>query len=81
MAKTLLDDVLTRTKNRRPGFSTWFSRLPPEARDELDAVRQAFDASTHQKRAYAAAIIEAAQERGWHTASIQSVIRWLNEKL
>ena len=80
-AKTLLDDVLARTQNRRPGCSTWFSRLPPEARDELDAARQAFDASNHQKRAYAAAIIEAARERGWQTASIQSVIRWLNEKL
>lgn len=78
---TLLDDVLSRTQNTRPGFATWFSRLPADAQEELDAVRQAFNATTHQKRAYAAAIIEAAQARGWQTAGIQSVIRWLNEKI
>jgi 2-hydroxychromene-2-carboxylate isomerase len=77
-AKTsLLDDVLARTKNHRPGFATWFQKLPPEAQTELDRVRQAFDHAKHQKRAYAKAIIEAARERGWQISGPQGVIAWL----
>lgn len=77
-APSLLDDVLARTANRRPGFKTWFDRLPTEAQAELDAVRQAFDPNLHQKRAYCEAIMAAAQTRGWETAGINAVIAWLN---
>jgi hypothetical protein len=76
----LLDDVLARTANRRPGFKTWFDRLPAEAQAELDAVRQAFDPNMHQKRAYCEAIMAAARERGWDTSGINGVIAWLNGK-
>lgn len=76
----LLDDVLAKATNGRPGFGTWYSRLPAEARQELDAVRAAFDPQRHQKRAYCRAIIEACRARGWETAGIQGVIAWLNGK-
>lgn len=76
----LLDEVLTLSQNRKPGFGTWYSRLPEDARKELDAVRSAFDPQRHQKRAYARAIIEACQARGWETSGIQGVIAWLDGK-
>ncbi len=79
-ATSLLDDVLARAKNRSPGFETWFQRLPVEAQAELEAVRASFDHATHQKTAFARAIMEAANERGWKTSGLQGVIQWLNGK-
>jgi hypothetical protein len=77
---SLLDDVLSRASNNRPGFRTWFERLPADAQAELDAVRQSFNHNTHQTRAYALAIMEAAQERGWATGGVQAVIAWLRKR-
>lgn len=77
---SLLDQVLAKTTNNLPGTKTWFDRLPEEARDELEAVRAAFNPSIHQKRAYAKAIMEAAAERGWETSGIQGVLAWLNRR-
>lgn len=80
-AKTsLLDDVLARAANGKPGFRTWFERLPADAQSELSAVREAFNPNTHQTRAYALAILEAAKERGWATGGIQAVIAWLKRQ-
>jgi len=74
----LLDAVLAHTQNSRPGFGTWYSRLPDEARVELDAVKAAYDPQQHQKRAYARAIIEACKARGWQTSGVQGVLAWLD---
>ena len=79
-ALSLLDDVLSRTRNRSPGFGTWFQRLPADAQAELERVRQSFDHTKHQKRAYAKAIIAAASERGWQISGPQGVIAWLEGK-
>jgi ABC-type transporter Mla subunit MlaD len=79
-ATSLLDDVLARSSNNRPGFRTWFERLPADAQAELDAVREAYNPNTHQTRAYALAILEAAQERGWATGGVQAVIAWLKKQ-
>jgi hypothetical protein len=79
-ALSLLDDVLSRTRNRSPGFGTWFERLPAEAQAELETVRASFDHSRHQKAAFARAIMEAARERGWKTSGLQGIIQWLNGK-
>ncbi len=80
-AKTsLLDDVLARASNNRPGFRTWFERLPADAQAELDAVRQSFNHNTHQAKGFALAIMEAAQERGWETGGVQAVIAWLQKR-
>lgn len=75
---SLVDDVLATAVKSRPGFGTWHSRLPPEARAELDAARAAFDPTRHQKRAYAKAIMDACQARGWQTSGIQGVLAWLD---
>lgn len=78
--RKLVDEVAARAKNSRPGFSSWYDRLPAEARKELDEVRVAFDNTVHQKTAYAQAIIDAATERGWKIGGVQVVVAWLNEK-
>lgn len=75
--KSLLDDVLSRTQRGRPGFKTWFDRLPPEAQAELLQVKKAFDHDVHQKNGYAHAIIECCRDRGWHVCGRQGVIDWL----
>ena len=77
---SLLDDVLAKAANGKPGFKTWFERLPADAQAELDAVREAFNPNTHQTRAYALAILEAAKERNWETGGVQAVIAWLKKQ-
>ena len=79
-AKSLLDDVLSRAQGKRPGFASWFARLPPEAQAELQVVRQAFDPTKHQKNAYAIAIMDVCRERGWQTSGRQGVIDWLDKR-
>lgn len=75
--RSTLDDVLSRLSDGMPGPVTWFSRLPPDVQEELNAVRDAFDPQRHQWRSYAKAIIAVAEERGWPVAGEQGVIRWL----
>jgi hypothetical protein len=77
---SLLDDVLAKASNGKPGFRTWFDRLPADAQSELSAVREAFNPNTHQTRAYALAIMEAAKERNWETGGVQAVIAWLRKR-
>jgi hypothetical protein len=77
---SLLDDVLSRASNGKPGFKTWFDRLPADAQAELSAVRESFNQNTHQTRAYALAIMEAARERNWETGGVQAVIAWLRKR-
>ena len=74
---SLLDDVLAKAVRSTPGFLPWYERLPPEAREELEAVRAAYDPEKHQKTVYAKAIIAAARERGWEICGPQGVINWL----
>lgn len=79
-AKSLLDDVLARAQSAKPGFKTWFDRLPEDVRAELAAVKASFNPALHQKKAFATAIMEAAKERGWETGGVQAVLSWLNKK-
>lgn len=78
--KPLVDDVLQRTQHVRPGFKSWFDKLPKDTQAELEAVRESFDPAVHQKKAFAQAIVEAAKERGWATGGVQAVLAWLNRK-
>lgn len=77
---SLVDDVLARAHAAKPGFKTWFDRLPDDVRAELAAVKASFNPSVHQKKAFARAIMEAAQERGWDTGGVQAVQAWLTKK-
>lgn len=76
----LLDDVLTAVKNQKPGMKTWFDRLPADAQEQLSTVRETFDPTKHQKKAFANAIIQAATSRGWQTGGVQAVLAWLDGK-
>ena len=78
---SLIDEVLGSVCNATPGGMTWFDRLPPEAQSELEAVRQRFDPSIHQKRAFYRAIKLAAEKRGWHIAGEKQVTQWLTSEL
>jgi hypothetical protein len=81
MAKpSLADEVLSQVANSKPGFLSWFGRLPPDAQAELEAVRAAFNPAVHQKQAYALAVIESCRKRGWETAGVQGVKAWLNKR-
>jgi len=79
---TLLDDVLQRAVVRKPGFRSWFERLKPDARAELDAVRRKWQsgATGLGPTTMSEAIMAAAKERGWKTSGLQGVIAWLKEK-
>lgn len=78
--KSLLDDVLARATGSKPGFKSWFERLPADAQEELLAVRATFDPMTHQKNAFASAIMSACADRGWATCGRQGVIDWLDKR-
>lgn len=82
MAKqpALLDAVLGKVRNSRAGPRSWFNRLPADAQAELEAVRKGFNPALHQKRAFALALIAAAQERGWEIAKEKQVIEWLDAR-
>lgn len=77
---SLADDVLGRVVNNRPGFRTWFRRLPADAQEELSAAKAAFMPDVHQKAAFARALIAAAKQRGWEIAGEKQVIAWLVQK-
>lgn len=77
--RSLVDDVLSRTRRVRPGFKSWFERLPAAAQTELKAVRKSFAPDKHQKKSFAVAIMEAAKERGWETGGVQAVLAWLDK--
>ena len=79
---TLLDDVLSRVKTKRPGFAPWYERLPDDLRVELDALRQQWHAGQigSQKRSLAVAIAEVVAERGNPKPGEQAVIAWLSRK-
>lgn len=80
MAKaTLADEVLSSVQTRRPGYCSWFDRLPPDAQRELETVALAFDPARHKWQAYARAVIDAANRRGWQTCGVQGVIAWLKK--
>jgi hypothetical protein len=76
-AAALIDEVLNTVANVQPGHQSWFDRLPPEAREELAALRQQFDPQRHQKRAFFKALRAAAERRGWQIAGETQVTLWL----
>jgi len=75
--KSLVDEVAAAACDSKPGFKTWFARLPPEAQAELLEVKAAFDHSRFQKNSYATAVIRACKDRGWEVCGRQGVIDWL----
>ena len=75
--RSLVDEVAAAASDSRPGFKTWFARLPPEAQAELLEVKRQFDHTRFQKNSYANAVIQACRARGWEVCGRQGVIDWL----
>ena len=77
---TLVSAVLAQARNSVPGPQTWFTRLPAEVREELDALKTQWRAGeiAIQKRPLARAIIDTMRERGYQTAGLQGVEDWLH---
>ena len=77
---TLTDAVLAQARNSVPGPSTWFTRLPADVREELEALKARWAAGeiAIQKRPLARAIIDTMRERGHQTAGLQGVEDWLH---
>lgn len=77
---SLVDEVLANVVNKGTGPKTWFDKLPPEAQAELEEVRQSYDPTVHQRRAFYRAIVAAAEKRGWHIAGEKVVGEWLERR-
>lgn len=75
----LMDDVLSRVVNKRPGFARWIDRLPDDIRNELNEVREQYQSGClqHQTRALATAVATVVAERGHPKPGIQAVLAWL----
>ena len=82
MAKptSIVEEVLGSVVNTQTRPTSWFERLPEDAQQELERVRQSFDPAIHQKRAFYRALAAAAEKRGWSIAGEKQVIDWLARK-
>ena len=77
---SLADAVESAVQNQRPGYISWFHKLPAEAQEEFLEARRRFDHGRHQKTAYARALIAEAKSRGWITAGESVITSWLGQK-
>jgi hypothetical protein len=61
---------------------TWFARLPPEAQEELLAVRSRFQSGGYAARRHqvATALVSIAGKRGWNLPTESTVSKWLKRK-
>jgi hypothetical protein len=75
---SLVDEITSVASVRcKRGFRTWYERLPLDAQAELSAVKASFDHSLYEKNAFANAVIDACNRRGWRVCGRQGVIDWL----
>lgn len=73
-----LADVISKAVVPRPGYASWFDKLPPDAQAECLAVREAFRRGEIGSRAVVArAMIAAAKARGWSISAEKQVSTWL----
>jgi len=77
----LLDDVRKALSNARQGPGTWYERLAPEHRDELDAIKAEWAAGElgSRKKTLARAIAENMRVRGISDVGTQGVLSWLEK--
>ena len=75
----LLDDVRKAVSDARHGPATWYERLAPEHREELDAIKAEWTAGElgTRKKTLARAIAENMRSRGISDVGTQGVLSWL----
>jgi hypothetical protein len=77
----LLDDVRRAVSDARHGPATWYERLGPEHRAELDAIKAEWTAGElgSRKKTLARALAENMRSRGISDVGLQGVITWLDK--
>jgi len=77
----LLDDVRRAVSDARHGPATWYERLAPEHRAELDAIKAEWTAGElgSRKKTVARALAENMRVRGISDVGMQGVIAWLEK--
>ena len=77
----LLDDVRKAVSDARIGPATWYERLAPEHREELDAIKAEWAAGElgSRKKTVARALAENMRVRGISDVGLQGVITWLEK--
>lgn len=79
---TLASDIASRIIQKKPGFPTWFDKLPKDLQDALDDVRQRYERGeiTSQQKPFALAIAAEVADRGFPEPGTQAVLSWLRKK-
>lgn len=79
---TLASDIAARIVNKRPGFPTWFERLPAEMQTALDEVRERWQEGqiAGQQRAFAIALAAEVASRGFPEPGVQAVVAWIRKR-
>ena len=77
----LLEDLREAMAAVRHGPATWYERLAPEHREELDAIKAAWNAGElgTRRKTLARAIAANMRERGMSDIGEQGVIAWLEK--
>ena len=77
----LLDDVRRAVSDARHGPATWYERLAPEHREELDAIKAEWMAGElgSRKKTLARALAENMHARGISDVGLQGVLTWLEK--
>jgi hypothetical protein len=78
---SLLDDVRRAVSDARHGPATWYERLAPEHREELDAIKAEWKAGElgSRKKTLARALAENMCVRGISDVGTQGVLTWLEK--
>ena len=77
----LLDDVRRAVSDARHGPATWYERLAPEHRAELDAIKAEWKAGKlgSRRKTLARALAANMRSRGISSVGEQGVIAWLEK--
>lgn len=80
--RPLIEDVRESLPTVRTGFLPWHQTLPPEAKAEVDEIKQMFMAGKLETKAYTLARIlaEKLAERGLANVKPQTVSKWLRNR-
>jgi hypothetical protein len=75
----LLEDVRRAVSNARHGPASWYERLAPEHREELDAIKAEWKAGElgSRRKTLARALAENMRTRGISDVGLQGVLAWL----
>lgn len=78
---SLRDDVRKAVVDARHGPATWYERLAPEHREELDAIKAEWKSGElgSRKKTLARALAANMRSRGISDVGMQGVIAWLEK--